>query len=136
MSYAVLLCQTDNRAKIIQCEGDVLHECYRVIDCDSVQLVPEYPGRLPKGYEAVCDENTWGKTLFINPLASWIYGADIHGAAIMGNAVVLKIIDTKDGEDLAFMTEEEATALAEELNKDFETKYDLAVFTVMREIMQ
>ena len=137
MSYAVLLSQTDEPAKVIQCTGDVLKECYRLIGCDTVQLVPGYPDRLPKGYEALCDENTWGKSLFINPLASWIYGADDHGAGIMGNAVVLKVIQTEDGdEDLAFMTEEEATALAEELNRDFETKYDLVVFTVMVSLMQ
>ena len=101
-----------------------------------MQLVPIYPDRLPKGYDALCDENRYGKTVFINPLASWIYGADDHGAAIMGNVVILKTVQTEEGEDLAFMTEEEANALAEELNKDFETKYDVVVFTVMKSMMQ
>ena len=95
----------------------------------------EYAWRL-HCYEALCDENRYGKTEFINPLASWIYGADNHGAAIVGNVVVLKTVQTEDGEDLAFMTEEEATALAEDLNTDFETKYDLVVFTVMKSMMQ
>lgn len=135
MSYCVFLSQMDEPAKVVQCTGDVLHECYRLIDCDTVQLVPGYPDRLPKGYEALCDEDRYGKTEFINPLASWIYGADDHGAAIVGNVVVLKTVQTEDGEDLAFMTEEEATALAEDLNTDFETKYDLVVFTVMKSMM-
>lgn len=136
MSYCVFLSQYDEPAKVVQCTDDVLPECYRLIECDTVQLVPGYPDRLPKGYEALCDENRYGKTVFINPLASWIYGADDHGAAIMGNVVVLKTIQMEEGEDLAFMTEEEATALAEVLNTDFETKYDLVVFTVMRSMMQ
>ena len=136
MSYCVFLSQMDEPAKVVQCTDDVLPECYRLIGCDTVQLVPIYPDRLPKGYDALCDENRYGKTVFINPLASWIYGADDHGAAIMGNVVILKTVQTEEGEDLAFMTEEEANALAEELNKDFETKYDVVVFTVMKCMMQ
>lgn len=133
MKYCVLLSQTDEPAKIVHCTtDDVLETCYQLIDCDTVQLVPNYPDRLPKGYEALCDENTYGKTLFINPLASWIYGADEHGAGIFGKAVVLKTVRNDEGEeDLAFMTEDEAKALAEELNKDFENKYDLVIFNTM-----
>ena len=133
MKYCVLLSQTDEPAKIVPCTtDDVLVTCYQLIDCDTVQLVPNYPDRLPKGYEALCDENTYGKSLFINPLASWIYGADEHGAGIFGKAVVLKTVRNDEGEeDLAFMTEDEAKALAEELNKDFENKYDLVIFNTM-----
>lgn len=133
MKYCVLLNQTDEPAKIVPCTtDDVLGTCYQLIDCDTVQLVPNYPDRLPKGYEALCDENTYGKSLFINPLASWIYGADEHGAGIFGKAVVLKTVrNDEDEEDLAFMTEDEAKALAEELNRDYETKYDLVVFRSM-----
>ena len=136
MSYAVFLSQYDEPAKVVQCTGDVLQECHRLMDCDIVELIPGYPDRLPKGYKALCDENYWGTSQFINPLASWINGADDCGSAIMGNVVVLKTIQTEEGEDLAFMTEEEATALAEVLNTDFETKYDLVVSTVMRSMMQ
>lgn len=137
MSYAVLLSQTDEPARAVQCENeDVLKACYRLIDCRTVQLVPGYPDRLPDGYEALCDEDNYGKTSFINPLASWIYGADDHGAAIMGNVVILKVIQTEDGEDLAFMTEEEATSLAEALNTDFKTKYDQVVYNVMLGMMR
>ena len=138
MNYCVFLSQMDEPAKAspIPDHVEVLEACYQLIQCNTVQLVPVYPDRLPKGYEALCDENRFGKTLFINPLASWIYGADDHGAAIMGNVVILKTVRTEEGEDLAFMTEEEATDLADELNKDFETKYDIVVFTVMKSMMQ
>ncbi len=132
MNYAVLLTQTDELAKVVECAtDDVLQECYRLIDCDTVQLVPTWNGRLPRGYEALCDENDFGKTTFINPLASWLYGADDHGSAIHGNVILLKVVDTEDGDNLAFMAEDEAKALAEEMNKDFDVKYDMVVFKVL-----
>ena len=138
MKYCVLLSQTDEPAKIVPCTtDDVLGTCYQLIDCDTVQLVPNYPDRLPKGYEALCDANTYGKTLFINPLASWIYGVDEHGSGIFGNAVVLKTVrNDEDEEDLDFMTEEEAKALEEELNKDFDNKYDMVYQKVLIALMK
>ena len=133
MNYCVFLSQMDEPAKVAPIPDgvEVLDACYKLIGCETVQLVPIMEDRLPKGYDALCDENSYGKTLFLNPLASWIYGADDHGAGIMGNVVILKTVETEEGEDLAFMTEEEATDIADELNKDFETKYDLVVFKVM-----
>lgn len=133
MNYCVFLSQLDEPAKVapIPDDVDVLDACYKLIDCETVQLVPIMEDRLPKGYDALCDQEIFGKTVCINPLASWIYGADDHGAGIMGNVVILKTVETEEGEDLAFMTEEEATDIADELNKDFETKYDLVVFKVM-----
>ena len=127
MNYCVLLNQMGGPASEIPCTiDDVLETCYALIGCERVQLVPAYPDRLPKGYDILCDENTHGKTLLINPLASWIYGTDEHGAGVFGNAVILKVVNNEDDEgDLAFMTEEEAKALAEELNKDYDRKYDI-----------
>lgn len=133
MNYCVLLSQTDEPAKIVPCTTDeILETCYQLIGCKTVQLIPAYPDRLSKGYDILCDEDIHGKTVFINPLASWIYGADEHGAGIFGNAVILKVVNNEDDEgDLAFMTEEEAKALAEDLNQDYETKYELVVFKSM-----
>ena len=124
MKYCVLLNQMGGPASEIPCTiDDVLETCYALIGCERVQLVPAYPDRLPKGYDILCDENTHGKTLLINPLASWIYGTDKHGAGIFGNAVILKVVNNEDDEgDLAFMTEEEANALAEDLNRDLNDK--------------
>lgn len=136
MNYAVLLSQTDEPAKVVQCTDDVLPECYRLIGCSTVQMVPVYPDRLPKGYDALCDENSYGKTLFLNPLASWIYGADDHGAAIVGNVVILKTVETEEGEDLGFMTEEEAQSIADNLNQDYDTRYDLVVFSVLQTLTE
>jgi len=141
MNYCVVLSQMDDPAKVVHCPNDsegLLQVCYQLIGCGcrTVQLVPQMEGRLPEGYEALCDEDRYGKTLFINPLASWIYGADEHGAAIVGNSVILKVVETEDGADLAFMTEDEAQTVADELNKDLETKYDLVVFKVMTALMK
>lgn len=124
MNYCVLLSQFDEPANVVPCTiDDVLETCYTLIGCERVQLVPAYPDRLPKGYDILCDENIHGKTLLINPLASWIYGTDKHGAGIFGNAVILKVVNNEDDEgDLAFMTEEEANALAEDLNRDLNDK--------------
>ena len=124
MNYCVLLSQTDEPAKIVPCATDeILETCYQLIGCKTVQLIPAYPDRLSKGYDVLCDENIHGKTLFINPLASWIYGTDKHGTGIFGNAVILKVVNNEDDEgDLAFMTEEEANALAEDLNRDLNDK--------------
>lgn len=141
MNYCVVLSQTDEPAKVVRCPNNpesILKVCYSLIgcECNTVQLVPKWEDRLPAGYEALCDENTWGKTLFINPLASWIYGTDVHRSAIMGNVVIMKTVETEDAADLGFMTESEAQAIADDLNKDYETKYDLVVFNVMIALMK
>lgn len=124
MNYCVLLSQFDEPANVVPCTiDDVLETCYTLIGCKTVQLIPAYPDRIQKGYDVLCDENIHGKTLFINPLASWIYGTDKHGTGIFGNAVILKVVNNEDDEgDLAFMTEEEANALAEDLNLDLNDK--------------
>jgi len=135
MNYAVLLSQTDDPAKIVPgTNDDVLHECYRLIGCRTVQTIPLYDdSRLPKGYDALCDEDTYGKTVCLNPLGSWLYGADIHGGPIVGNVVILKIVHDEEGDaNLAFMPKEEAQALADKLNEDFNRKYDKVLFTVLR----
>ena len=139
MKYCVLLPETDEPAKAVPCTiDDVLPMCYELIGCRTVQLIPVYEHRLKPGYDMVTDEDIQeGKTVCMNPLASWIFGADVHGAGILGNAVVLKLERNEEGEeDFAFMTEEEATALAEELNKDYDAKYDQVVFKVLTSMMK
>ena len=85
---------------------------HRLIDCEMLQLVPLYPDRLPKGYAAVCDENAYGKFSVINPIASWLYGADEHGSPVVRNSVVFRL----RRDDFGWMTAEEATAIADGLN--------------------
>lgn len=129
MNYCVLLDCLSNRAKPIQQvkKTGILKTAYDLISCDHVQLVPLYPDRLPKGYEAVCDEETYGKTQIFNPLASWLYGCDDHGVPIVNNVIIFKV--KKD--DFTWMTEEEAKAICEDLNARAEEIFDLTMFKVM-----
>ena len=141
MKYCVLLPETDEPAKAVPCTiDDVLPMCYELIGCRTVQLIPIYEHRIKPGYDLLTDEDIpEGKTVCINPLASWIFGADIHGSGILGNAVILKLERNEEDEesmDLAFMTEEEANAMAEELNKDYDDKYDQVVFKVLTSMMK
>ena len=129
MKYCVLLDCLSNQAKPIQRFRDtgLLETAYQLMNCDTVQLIPLYPDRLPKGYEAVCDENTWGKTTIFNPLASWLYGCDDHGTPIMNNAVIFKV----KGDDFAWMTEEEARKICDDLNARADEIFDLTMFKAM-----
>ena len=129
MNYCVLLDCLANQAKPIQRvkKTGLLQTAYDLIGCDTVQLVPLYPDRLPKDYEAVCDENSYGKTQIFNPLASWLYGCDDHGSPIVNNVVIFKV--KKD--DFAWMTEEEARQIADDLNARAEEIFDLTMFKAM-----
>ena len=131
MNYCVLLDCLANRAKPIQQVKDtgLLQTAYDLIGCTTVQLVPLYPDRLPKGYEAVCDEDTYGKTRIFNPLASWLYGCDDHGAPIANNVVIFKL--TEDEDDFDWMTEEEAQKICDDLNFHAEEIFDLTMFRAM-----
>lgn len=114
MKRCVLLDAYENRAKPVGVPKGkkLLQTAYDLIGCDTVQLVPIYPDRLPKGFEALCDEDVHGKPRMINALASWIYGCDDHATPILNNVVIFK---TKV-DDLTWMTEEEAQQIADDLN--------------------
>ena len=131
MNHCVLLDCLANRAKPIQQvkKTGLLQTAYDLIGCDTVQLVPLYPDRLPKGYEAVCDENSYGKTQIFNPLASWLYGCDDHGSPIVNNVVIFKL--TKEGDDFTWMTEEDARKICDDLNARAEEIFDLTMFKAM-----
>lgn len=114
MKYCILLDALENRAKMIPVQKGkkLLQIAYSLIHCDTVQLLPLYPGRIPEGFDAVCDEDTYGKLKIINPLASWIYGCDDHGAQIVNNVVIFKV----KADDFCLMEEEEAKQIVDDLN--------------------
>lgn len=114
MKSCVLLDAYENLAKPVGVPkgNDFLKTAYELIGCRSIQLVPLYPDRLPKGYEAVCDEDIYGKPRMLNALASWLNGCDDHGAPIINNVIIFRI----KKQDFAWMTEEEARKLADDLN--------------------
>lgn len=132
MKYCVLLDAMENRAKAIPFKPGVslLQTAYKAMGCDQVQLIPLYPDRLPKGYEAITDENLMlkdGATKIFNPLASWLYGCDVHGTPILNNVVIFKV----KGSNFTGMTEEEAERIAGELNAHADEIFDLTMFKAM-----
>ena len=130
MKYCVLLDAMANEAKPVPYpeSTDLLSVAYELIGCDTVQLVPVYPGRLPKGFDAVCDENRHPDEIQIfNPLASWLYGTDDHGAPITKNVVIFKV----KRDDFALMTEEEARKICKDLNSRADEIFDLTMFATM-----
>jgi len=131
VNYCVLLDCLSNRAKPIQQvkKTGILKTAYDLISCDHVQLVPLYPDRLPNGFEAICDEDTFGKMKIFNPLASWLYGCDDHGATIANNVVIFKL--NKRGDDFCLMEEDEAHQIADDLNARANEIYDLTMFKAM-----
>lgn len=132
MKYCVLLDAMENRAKALPIKPGVslLQTAYTAMGCDQVQLIPLYPDRLPKGYEAVTDENLMlkdGVMKIFNPLASWLYGCDDHGTPILNNVVIFKV----NGYNFAGMTEEEAERIAGDLNARADEIFDLTMFKAM-----
>ena len=114
MRYCVLLNAETQKAEPVKAKSgeSLMKIAHRLIDCDTLQLIPLYPNRLPRGYVAVCDENAYGKFSVINPIASWLYGADEHGSPVVRNAVVFRL----RRDDFGWMEAEEATAIADGLN--------------------
>ena len=131
MKYCILLDAVENAAKIVPVKKGtkLLQMAYGLMNCDAVQLVPLYPDRLPKGFEAICDEDTFGKMKIFNPLASWLYGCDDHGATISNNVVIFKL--NKRGDDFCLMEEDEAHQIADDLNARANEIYDLTMFKAM-----
>lgn len=129
MKYCILLDAMENRAKVepVKRGEKLLEKAYQLMCCDTVQLVPLYPDRLPKGYEAVCDEDTYGKLQVFNPLASWLYGCDDHGAPIVNNVVIFKVKSS----NFCLMEEDEARRIADDLNGKADEIFDLTMFKAM-----
>ena len=129
MRACVVLEALTNRAKVVRVlnDAEVMPTIYQLIGCDTVQLIPLYPDRIPKGFIALCDENTYGKMEIFNPLASWLYGADDHGQFVTRNAVIMKTIP----DDFDFMTVEEAREICKSLNDRAEEIFDLTMFKVV-----
>lgn len=99
-------------------EGEsVLNFCYRVIGCDTIDIVN------PKGLErpycmVVDDEGMLKDRPMLNIFASHLYGAHEHGYPIAGNAVLMKNEQAVDGVQTVWLTEEEAASLASKLGNN------------------
>lgn len=130
MKAIIVLDAIENQAKVqrVGDDADIMRTIYRLIDCRTVQMLPLYPDRIPKGYMALVDENDHGKVQIFNPLASWLYGCDDHGACVTRNAVIVKEIP----EDFDFMTEEEARKICDDLNAKADDIFIVTMDAVVR----
>lgn len=113
--FAVLL--TDTQAiQIINCDPqrDMFDTARQAIGCDWIELV-EAELLAKQDMLMMIDEEGKLKpdAAFINCIASHLYGAEVHGDPIVGNAVVVKTT----GEQLELMTEAEASQLAADLEQ-------------------
>jgi hypothetical protein len=73
------------------------------------------PRRLPPPYCMVVDESGKLKGLQDNQIGSWLYGADKHGVAIVGDVFLMKEVPGDDGYKLVGLTDEEIAGLAKRL---------------------
>ena len=86
----------------------VLDFCYRVIGCRCIDIVR--PVNLDAAYcMVVDDEGLFAEHPILNPFASYLYGAHVHGQPIVGNAVLMKNRQDDDGVSTIWLTKEEAT---------------------------
>ena len=129
MKYLVRLNALTNTAEVIPVQPgtNLLKVAYTLMECNSIQLLPLFNRRLPSGYEAVCDENTFGKMLVFNPLASWLYGCDEHGKPIVNNVIIFRI----EEDDFSLMSEDEARKIADDLNDQADEIYSLTLHKAM-----
>lgn len=77
----------------------------KTIGCDWVEIVR--PGRLPKGYVMIVDEEGLLKDNELNAVGCWFYETDKHGEPIVGNALILKEVYGEEGPECAGMDEDE-----------------------------
>ena len=130
MKAIIVLDALENQAKVqrVGDDADIMRTIRGLIDCRTVQLLPLCPDRIPKGYLALVDENDHEKVQIFNPLASWLYGCDDHGACVTRNAVIVKEIP----EDFDFMTEEEARKICDDLNAKADDIFIVTMDAVVR----
>ena len=118
MKYAVKL-NVDGTADIINVPENRDWQWYsRQIGCDYIENV--YPRGLNEPYMMVIDEEGLLKEKpILNFYASWLYETHKHGNPIVGNALIMKMIDTDDGPDVGGLEKEEAEAVQKNVHSDF-----------------
>ena len=86
---------------------DALRE---TVGCEWIEIV--HPVGLTEPYLMVVDEEGLLKDRpALNVIASYLYGTHEHGQPIVGNAVIIKEVETDEGAELAWLTEEEELAI-------------------------
>lgn len=76
-----------------------------------------YPRRLDSNLIMVVNEEGLLMDLPVNPVASYLYGMDIHGQPIVGNVIILKKGYFEGEPDIVGIPDNEAETIIETLNK-------------------
>lgn len=76
-----------------------------------------YPRRLDSNLIMVVNEEGLLMDLPVNPVASYLYGMDIHGQPIVGNVIILKKGYFEGEPDIVGIPDDEAETIIETLNK-------------------
>ena len=77
------------------------------------------PRRLRKGLIMIVNEEGLLLGLPVNPMASWLYGADKHGQPIVGNVIILEEGLYKGEPDIVGISDEKAADVAAELIEEY-----------------
>lgn len=76
------------------------------------------PRGLDEPYCLICNDEGRLKGLPVNPIASWLYGAQRHGSPIVGTVVLMKdeVVDNREI-DIVGLTDDDVDKLAEMLSR-------------------
>ena len=95
-------------------KGEGVFNCARrAIDCEYIEIV-EPECLASRGYVLLINEEgkLQNKDLFVNCVASYLYGSQDHGDVIIGNAVLVK----RDEDSLKMLTGAEAQQMSREMS--------------------
>lgn len=110
--YAVKLYDRPMMNTIVERKEDerLLPFSYREIGCDCIEIVR--PDTLKEPYVIIVDEEGLLKDEpKLNTIASYLYGTQNHGQPIVGKVLIMKTVETEDGEDIAWLDYDEAWAI-------------------------
>ena len=105
-------------------EHGTLDFYYKEVECECIDIVHGY-GLSTDVDIIVDDEGLFKEKPVLNPLASVAYGWAEHGQPIVGNAIICKPHQTKDGIDETGFEEEELDKVLAEINRKFMEVYHL-----------
>lgn len=112
--FYLVLCQGERAIDIN--EADLSKTPYDIAKSVVGGIVETVPWQLHEKYDMIIHEEGWFVDNPVpNPVASLLYGFKEHGRSIVGNAVLMKNVQTEDGVDWSFMTLRECERLANKI---------------------
>lgn len=123
MKKAILLKAFADHAEIniVDFSSHELEDYYRLIDCETIDIVSCYGlHEISLGNIAadlvIDDEGLFTETPIVNIPASLLRGVQQHGQPIVGNALVVKPIETTDGVEETGFDDEEIKSILKALD--------------------